>query len=388
MHPVGISILIPTWNGRHLLEQFLPSVIEAARYYHEITHAPTEIIVVDDGSTDRTVEWLGATDPEVILLKKEKNEGFGPACNLGIAQAKYPIIFLLNNDVAVERDVLTHLVKYFSDPGVFAVCCKDINPKTGAVATAGKCGEFRRGFWRIHANYDVISQTPDPRPQTQDSKMEDGEWRMENGNALRKSLPSIFHPPSSILQYYSLFASGGFSAFDAGKLRQLGGFNPLLVPFYWEDVELGLRAWRRGWKILYEPRAIVRHSTSSTIKTRFVRRQIAYVTQRNRLITHWVNLHDRVWLIQHLSWVLVLLLWSGLTLRWTFWRSFFSALRELLAILDQRRKERRAMKLSDRQIAQVIAAIGQRSDTYIFERVFIPPPEKLPPESPGTPGQV
>src|SRR5689334_9080174 len=54
----GVTIVIPTWNGLELLERFLPSVITAAHHYSNNSGAPTEIVVVDDGSNDTTVDWL------------------------------------------------------------------------------------------------------------------------------------------------------------------------------------------------------------------------------------------------------------------------------------------------------------------------------------------
>jgi GT2 family glycosyltransferase len=162
-------------------------------------------------------------------------------------------------------------------------------------------------------------------------------------------------------------ASGGFSAFDAEKLRALGGFNPLLAPFYWEDVDLSLRAWRRGWKVLYEPRAVVYHATSSTIGARFRSAEVEFIAQRNRLITHWVNLHDRWWFAQHLGMVVLTLLASLLSLRRTFWRAFVAAAMELPKVLEQRQRERVAVKLSDRELARLMASAVSRSDVFLLE---------------------
>jgi GT2 family glycosyltransferase/Tfp pilus assembly protein PilF len=272
-------------------------------------------------------------------MKKETNEGFAPACNLGFSRAKHPVILLLNNDVRVEANLLSHLVPHFSDPTVFAVCCRAFDMQTNVVATAGKVGEFKRGFWRVHANYDVNS----------------GQWTVDSGQL---SETSDQRPATS--DYYSILASGGFSAFDAEKLRQLGGFNSLLAPFYWEDVDLSLRAWKRGWKILYEPQAVVYHATSSTIGSHFDRRQIEEIAQRNRLITHWINLHDPLWLAEHIVVVALLLLSSVFTLNLAFWRAWLSALKQWPAIRQQRRQERRASHISDRQLARLMATVSKQ----------------------------
>lgn len=345
----SVSIVIPSWNGRHLLDQFLPSVIAAADWYSLHFGAEVEIIVVDDGSADGTTDWLQTAYPGIIIVRKEINEGFALACNLGFSRARHPVILLLNNDVRVNADLLFHLVPHFSDPSVFAVCCKALDIQTNAVITAGKVGQFKRGFWRVHANYDVVS---DPGSEIGD----------------RWSATSDRQPAAG--EHYSILASGGFSAFSAEKLRELGGFNPLLTPFYWEDVELSLRAWKRGWKILYEPRAAVYHATSSTIGSHFDRRQIDEIAQRNRLITHWINVHDPLWLAEHIIVVALLLLSSVWTLNFTFWRAWLRALKQWPTIRQQRRRERQASCLSDRQLARRIATVSQHK-VFILVVVFM-----------------
>lgn len=370
----SVTIIIPTWNGRHLLERFLSSVKTAAQTYTRQTGYDVEVIVVDDGSTDATADWLQDTHPDIVVAKKERNEGFGPACNVGLAQAHYPIIFLLNNDVSVEADVLLYLVPHFSDPSVFAVCCKALDMDTNRVATAGKVGEFKRGFWRVHANYDVNGE----------------QWTVNNEQLSETSRrPATGH-------YYSMLASGGFSTFSAEKLRQLGGFNPLLAPFYWEDVDLSLRAWKRGWKILYEPRAVVHHATSSTIATQFRPHHVQEIAQRNRLITHWINLHDRRWLIEHAAIVLLLLVAATLTLNASFWRAFLAAWKRRAAILRQRQRERCAAQRSDRQLAKLLSESLRRPGIHVINTLVgllitglviscaQPPPPTQPPSSTQT----
>ncbi|RMG55067.1 MAG: glycosyltransferase family 2 protein [Acidobacteria bacterium] len=338
-HRPGVSIVIPTWNGRHLLERGLPSVMEAAQAYAQEKSTAVEVIVVDDGSTDGTTDWLRAAYPHITTVRKEVNEGFASTSNAGFARVASPITVLLNNDVGVRRDFLSYLVPHFSDPTVFAVCCKALDAETHTVITAGKIGEFKRGFWRVFGNYDVVEAT------------------MSHGQTL-----------SPDIQCYSILASGGFSAFSTEKVRELGGFNQFLDPFYWEDVDLSLRAWKRGWKILYEPRAIVYHATSSTIGTHFDRRQITMIAQRNRLITHWINLHDPIWVMEHIGMVALLILSSLLTLNLPFLRALAAAVRLLPHIRERRRVERRAIRLSDRELARLMAFVRQQPGLRILNR--------------------
>jgi GT2 family glycosyltransferase len=326
-----VSIVIPTWNGRHLLEQFLPSVVEAARAYQWEREARVEIVIVDDGSTDGTPEWIGTNAPAFVeVVVKSGPEGFAPTANVGFRRARFPVIFLLNNDVAVERDVLFHLVPHFSDPDVFAVTCRALDPSTRELAGGGKLGRFRRGFWRVHDDYDVVLG--------------------EEGAPVRS--------PGPFGAWLSLVASGGFAAFDAAKVRQLGGFDERLRPFYWEDVDLSLRAWRRGWQIRYEPRAVVYHEASRTIAPRFSSSLIRRASERNRLLVHWKNLDEWDWLLEHVGVVALLALTIPVRWDWAFGAALGSALRELPEVWRERRRERGA-KRRGRDIERLFRAFGE-----------------------------
>jgi GT2 family glycosyltransferase len=330
----GVSIVIPNWNGRALLEKFLPSVLAAARHYERERRAPVQILVIDDASTDKSVEYLqqqgfqqsgsGSKHPALELVRNEGNLGFGLTCNRGFATARYGLVLLLNNDVQVAPDAIAPLVEHFAKTDVFAVHCRVFELESGQECGRGQLGSFSRGFLRVHRSYSP---------------------RADSGQ--------------SVERLYSIFASGGSAMFDRQKFMALGGFDPLFKPMYWEDVEISYRAWKRGYVVLYEPQSVVHHRVSSTMRTvdpGMVRR----TQQRNRLILHWIHLHDRGYMARHITWVIVLATTAPLRLQFGFLRACGAALPKLKEIRRRRAEEKRLAKRSDREVLEIFRELWRR----------------------------
>jgi GT2 family glycosyltransferase len=328
--PRDVSVVIPTWNGRGLLERFLPSVIAAATSYRNATGAAVELVVVDDGSRDDSVIWLNnlARDADVAIrvVRNERNLGFGAACNRGVTEARYPLVLLLNNDVALEVETIGRLAARFATADasspfdrlrtspLFAVHCHVLDFDTNTQAGVGQVGEFSRGFIRVHESYTAPG-------------------------AVTATLPSMF-------------ASGGSSMVDRERFLELGGFDPLFSPFYFEDVELSYRAWKRGLTVAYAPDAVARHRFSSTIGNR-PRREIRRISQRNRLFLNWIHLHDIPWTAQHIAFVCILFITTPFMLRFDFSRGVIAALRCLPEVRARRRKERALARRTDREVMTI-----------------------------------
>jgi GT2 family glycosyltransferase len=316
----NVSIVIPNWNGRELLPEFLPSVFAAAARYSERHGAEAEVIIVDDASTDASLRWLKENCVgRALVIERAENGGFVRAVNDGFAAARHPIVLLLNNDVCVEPDAIAPLVKHFDDEEVFAVCSKAYRLGTDLLDGAGKLGRFERGFWRVFLNYDVLPTR----------------------------LPAGGGP------FYSFFGSGGYTAYDRAKFAELGGFCGLLAPIYWEDVELSYRAWRRGWQVRYEPASVVHHKSSATMGKPSLRRPMKVITERNRLLMTWVNLHDGRWLFSHLTWLALKLAGATLSLNRAYWQSFLQAASRLGAVRQARARAKQSSARTDRELAAI-----------------------------------
>jgi O-antigen biosynthesis protein len=271
------SLVIPNWNGKELLKRFLPS------WFAAVTgHPGSEIIVVDNGSTDGSAQWIGENYPNVRVIALSENLGFGGGSNAGVRAARNDVVVLLNSDMRVEPDFLAPLLAGFSDDSgiaddtVFAVSCQIF---LGDPAKRREETGLTHGLWRDGALR--VSHTEDP--------------------AIDRLFPCFY-------------GGGGSCAFDRRKFLELGGFDPLLAPFYLEDTDLGFLAWKRGWKVLYQPASVVHHEHRATIGKQFDAGYIHSILQKNFLLFCWKNIHEFRRLAEHLFFSFagaVATAWSG-----------------------------------------------------------------------------
>lgn len=236
-----ITIAIPNYNGASLLQKNLPNILAAGA---------DEILVIDDGSTDQSIEVIRKEFPEIKLLVNNKNLGFIPSVNRLFKEALGDIAILLNNDVYVEKDFLKYLVPHFQNKQVFAV---NLHEKGEGWADA---------FWK------------------------NGFFEFRRGKELRSV-------------HKSSWASGGSAAYSKNIWQDLGGFDNMYAPFYWEDVDVSFRAISSGYEILWEPKAIVYHHHETTIKKTFNQKYINWVKQRNQLLFIWKNITDKNLITDH-----------------------------------------------------------------------------------------
>jgi GT2 family glycosyltransferase/glycosyltransferase involved in cell wall biosynthesis len=252
MSPEGTlcaTVVIPNWNGRDLIERYLPSVVAALA-----GNPQNEIVVVDNGSADGSAEFVRRAFPDVKVLALDRNLGFGGGSNAGFRAAKNDIVVLLNSDMQVSPDFLPPLLEGFRDERVFAVSCQI--------------------FFR------------DPAKLREETGLTQGWWQ-DGGLKVRHRID-----PGIGDLFPCFYGGGGSCAFDRRKFLELGGFDELLAPFYLEDTDLGYMAWKRGWKVLYQPRSIVYHEHRGTIGKRFSEAQIQAVLKKNHLLFCWKNIHD------------------------------------------------------------------------------------------------
>jgi GT2 family glycosyltransferase len=245
-----VSVIIPNYNGRHLLKQHLPAVLATK---------PDEIIVVDDASTDTSIEFITANWPQIKLIQLPDNLGFARAVNAGVAAAAGDIVVLFNNDVAPRQNCLVNLDSQFlAQPKLFSLGFLEIDPGTNI--QRGKA----IGFW----HRGLVRHAPAP-----DLEAGPTFWTFAAAAAYRKSM-----------------------------WNKLGGLDPLFRPAYWEDIDLSYRAQQQGWSVYFDPSRQVLHAAESTMKP-VLGSRLKHIAFKNQLLFVWKNITDARRLRSHLFWL-------------------------------------------------------------------------------------
>ncbi len=253
------SIIILNWNGKDLLAQGLPSVLEAIK----VDGRPHEILVVDNGSQDGSAEFVRTQFPQARLLELPENLGFAEGNNAGVHAARHDIVVLLNNDMVV-------------DPGFLRPLLDGFGPKTFAVSS------------------QIFLQDTEAR-------------REETGKTAavyRRGMIDYAHSPVDrcrmFRSYYPVFwAGGGSSAFHRARFLALGGFQEVYSPAYVEDTDLSYQAWKAGFEVLFAPASVVYHKHRASSSRRFNARQLQSLIQRNQFIFLWKNIRNWRMLAEH-----------------------------------------------------------------------------------------
>lgn len=307
----SVSIVIPTYRGLPFLRDCLPSVQAAiARAGME---DGTEIIVVDDGGGDGTLEWLAREYPSVRGLQTAANGGFAVAANTGLRAAKGQWVALLNNDVIVDADWLASVREHLGDP------------RLGHIAT------------RIvdHDRPDAIESAGD-------------EYTVVGVPLQFRRLRPV---PEALMPRIAFSGCGASVFYRRAALDEVRLFYEPLGAYY-EDVELGFRLNLRGWDCLYEPRSLCRHRGSSTYGRGSFRQK--FNTARNAEIVFYTcmpaALLGRYWGSHLLAQGMHLIRHAALGTAWPFLLGKLAFLGCLPAVWRRRRDVQRLRSVSSRRL--------------------------------------
>ncbi|MBI5810221.1 MAG: glycosyltransferase family 2 protein [Deltaproteobacteria bacterium] len=242
-----VSIIIVNWNGGKFLADCLGSV------YGE-PYMPVEVIFVDNGSTDSSVEFVREKFPKTVIIRNSENLGFARANNQGIKAAKGKYVITLNNDTLLEKGFIGELVREAEasgeKTGMWAPKILSLDGKKSRVIdSAGGLLIYRDGLAK-------------------------GKGRLEKDRGQYDNERDIF------------IVSACAALYRKSMLDSIGGFDEDFFA-YCEDTDLGLRARLAGWKAAFVPGAAVYHYYSGTtgrytpLKAYLVARNHAWAAIKN-----------------------------------------------------------------------------------------------------------
>ena len=106
---------------------------------------------------------------------------------------------------------------------------------------------------------------------------------------------------------------------DRNRYLELGGFDPLYHPLYYEEIDLSYRALKRGWEVRYEPESIAYHKVQSTITRQKKRRQIGWISARNNYLFVWKNILDSGMTLSFMFYIPLFLIKDLFKMKFRFW---------------------------------------------------------------------
>ena len=216
-----VCIVVPNWNGEDFIAKCLSSLVQQTQ--------KCQIIVVDNGSTDNSVEIINKKFPKVDLIELDENRGFSGGVNKGIQKAikeNFEYIALFNNDAIASKDWLKNLVND-------AKKHKNVGIITGKLLHIDKK--------HIDSTGDMYSVYGMPFPRGR-NELDKGQY---------DKAEEVFG------------ATGGASLYKTKMLKQIGLFDEDFFA-YFEDVDISFRAQLAGWNVWYEPKAIAYHHIGGT----------------------------------------------------------------------------------------------------------------------------
>ncbi|MBU2597838.1 MAG: glycosyltransferase [Actinobacteria bacterium] len=245
----NVSIIVVNYNGKKYLKDCLDS-INLLDYPKE----RVETIVIDNGSTDSSVEFIKESYPKVKIIENDKNIGFAPAVNQGAKTAGGKYIAILNNDTRVDSKWLIELIKpIYEYNQVVCTGSKVLSWDGKKIDFVGSMVNFEGKGFQIDYGF----------PIEHDKYTED--------------------------KYY-LFVNGSSMLVDKEVFLNVGGFDEDFFAYY-EDVDFGWRLWILGYKVVFTPKSIVYHHHHGT-SYRYGHDRHRYLMERNSLYTVYKNYSD------------------------------------------------------------------------------------------------
>lgn len=308
-----VGVVIPNWNGKHWLQPCLDSLSQ--QYFKDFS-----IIVVDNNSSDGSVEFLSKRWPDIDIIKNQSNLGFSAAVNAGILRSGSDYIFLLNNDTQVHPGCLKEIVETLDQKTEIGFCATKM---------------------LLISDHSIIDAV--------------GDSYERNGRAR-----NIGQGEDDIGQYSEeklvFGACAGAAVYRRSLFDEVGLFDEDYFAYY-EDIDFSFRAQLAGYKCLFLPSAVVYHARGATKGHRSA--FVGYHGSKNLLNTLVKNMPTAL-LIKYMP----AIIWYQIKTLGSFIFGFkyglsnlqgkFGALRQLPKMLKKRYEIQRRAKVSSRYIDSII----------------------------------
>jgi len=261
-----VSVVIPHYNGCHILKTCLS---ENMAMFEK--HGITDVIIADDASTDDSIAYIQTHFPSIRIVQNETNSGFSITCNKGASLAREDVLLLLNNDMVFKELDLKAILDDLKHSETFAITPKILrqNKECGWVNESPNYGYFAGGWFSTENDFDIADKHDNP-----------------------EGLPL-------------LWACGGAMFVIKQRFDALNGFDPIMSPFYCEDLDLSYRGWKRGWKSHYTEKATCYHQHQATIGALYTKAQVEAIHLRNKYLFIWKNVTYLPYLLSHAATVLL-----------------------------------------------------------------------------------
>jgi len=307
-----VNIAVLNYNGISLLRECMPSVLEACKASSNIC----TVTVVDNGSTDKSLDFLRENFPDVVIYIAKTNS-FLCSFNDFAEFVSDDIIILLNSDIKLTKGFVDPLVEVF-------------NGHKDAFMSGPQCWTF-------------------------DKRQYEGtrtKIRMKFGFFQAFSRYPGYEKDIEVPGYTA--SAGSVAAFRRDRFLELGGYDNLYLPGRVEDVDLCYRGWKRGYKAYYVPQSVSYHKGLASFKRAFGYQNTLVLSYRNTFLFIWKNITDVQLLFEHVIFLMPWLLFSLAKFNFSFLRGFTRALVKLPKALSRRGNQAAYFKEKDKHLLNLL----------------------------------
>lgn len=319
-----VSFIIVNWNGCSFISSCIDSILNQ-------TYKNFEIIIVDNGSIDGSVNFFKKQYPEVKIVKLKKNYGFATGNNIGFKESSGKYIALVNNDAVLDKFWLENMVNTIETSKKTGFCSSKI----------------------IINNTDEIDSIGD-RFTTAFTGTKVGEYQS----------PENFFKP---MQMHGVCAAAAL--YKREMIKDIGFFHDIFFLNH-EDTDLNMRAWLSGWKCYFTPDAVAYHDVNRSIGT--LSDTSVYHFSRNNIWVWLINVPS-FFLIRNIPQRILYEIFAGFYFCFIHkkWKPYIKGKADVFKyfgkILKKRKKVQKKIRLSKEQICCDLKPIH----TYLLERISI-----------------